>query len=90
MHQLRQLHILLGRDASRVKRSFAALGDAPVDASLSQYPEVIRFQGALGALRPGVYIVDPLGNVVLRYEFRDAGKPVLEDLKRLLKVSHIG
>jgi cytochrome oxidase Cu insertion factor (SCO1/SenC/PrrC family) len=41
-------------------------------------------------LRNGVYIVDPLGNVVLRYSYTDAGKPVLEDIKKLLKVSHIG
>jgi hypothetical protein len=26
----------------------------------------------------------------LRYRFEDPGKPVLEDMKRLLKVSHVG
>lgn len=89
VHQLRQLHILLGRDASRVKRSLVELGSAPVDASLAQYPELDRFSGE-STLRPGVYIVDPLGNIVLRYDYGDAGKPVLQDLKQLLKVSHIG
>jgi cytochrome oxidase Cu insertion factor (SCO1/SenC/PrrC family) len=90
VHQLRQLHILLGRDASRVKRGLVELGDVPVDASLAQYPELARFSGEVDALRPGIYIVDPLGNVVLRYDYPDAGKPVLQDLKQLLKVSHIG
>ena len=90
VHQLRQLHILLGRDASRVKRGLIELGSTPVAATLSQYPEVARFSGQSQALQPGVYIVDPLGNVVLRYGFGDAGKPVLQDLKQLLKVSHIG
>ena len=90
VHQLRQLHILLGRDASRVKRSLIELSATPVDAPLSQYPELARFSGEPQALRPGVYVVDPLGNVVLRYEYSDAGKPVLQDLKQLLKVSHIG
>jgi cytochrome oxidase Cu insertion factor (SCO1/SenC/PrrC family) len=89
VHQLRQLHVLLGRDASRVKRSLVELGPAPVDASLSQYPELARFSGE-STLRPGVYIVDPLGNIVLRYDYGDADKPVLQDLKQLLKVSHIG
>ena len=90
VHQLRQLHILLGRDASRVKRSLIELDGTRVDSSLSQYPELTRFNGESPALRPGVYIVDPLGNLVLRYDYGDAGKSVLQDLKQLLKVSHIG
>jgi cytochrome oxidase Cu insertion factor (SCO1/SenC/PrrC family) len=90
VHQLRQLHILLGRDALRVKRSLVTIGETPPDASLAQYPELIRFASRSEVLRPGVYIVDPLGNLVLRYDYQGAGKPVLEDLKQLLKVSHIG
>jgi hypothetical protein len=91
VHQLHQLHILLGRDASRVRRGLVALGDMPLDEAVrSSYPEVVLFDAPSDALRPGVYIVDPLGNVVLRYDYRDADKPVLEDMKQLLKVSHIG
>ena len=91
VHQLHQLHILLGRDASRVRRSLVAVGDAPLDESVRKnYPELVLFNAPAGALRPGVYVVDPLGNVVLRYDYRDADKPVLEDMKQLLKVSHIG
>lgn len=90
VHQLHQLHILLGRDASRVKRGLIELGATPVAAELSQYPEVAQFSGEAQSLKSGVYIVDPLGNLVLHYGFGDAGKPVLQDLKQLLKVSHIG
>lgn len=91
VHQLRQLNILLGRDSSRVKRSLVALGSSTPEPSLaSTYPELVWFTGDASALRSGVYIVDPLGNLVLRYEYSDAGKPVLDDLKQLLKVSHVG
>jgi hypothetical protein len=91
VHQLRQLHILLARDATRVKRSFVAIGNEPPDASLAKaYPELVLFNGASDTLRDGIYIVDPLGNLVLHYAFNDAGKSVLADLKQLLKVSHIG
>jgi cytochrome oxidase Cu insertion factor (SCO1/SenC/PrrC family) len=91
MHQLRQLHVLLAKDAGRVKRALVESGTGEPDGSLIQsYPEVGWFSAPEGGLRAGVYIVDPLGNVVLRYPFVDAGKPVLEDLKKLLKVSHIG
>jgi hypothetical protein len=92
VHQLHQLHILLGRDASRVRRSLVALGGGvPLDESVhASYPELVLFDAPTDALRPGVYIVDPLGNVVMRYDYHDADKPVLEDMKQLLKVSHIG
>ncbi len=89
VHQLRQLHVLLGRDASRVRRGIVALGDTPIDPRLDAYPKLVHFTCRVG-LHPGVYIVDPLGNLVLRYGYASAGKPVLEDLKQLLKVSHIG
>jgi len=91
VHQLHQLHILLGRDASRVRRALVVVGDAPLEESVRKnYPELVLFNARADVLRPGVYIVDPLGNVVLRYDYRDADKPVLEDMKQLLKVSHIG
>jgi cytochrome oxidase Cu insertion factor (SCO1/SenC/PrrC family) len=91
LHQVRQLHVLLGRDADRVKRALVVLGaDAPVDALSSEYPRLAWFTGAADVLPGGVYIIDPLGNVVLRYPYADAGKPILEDMKKLLKVSHIG
>ena len=46
--------------------------------------------GELSALTEGIYIVDPIGNLVLHYPLSDAGKPVLTDLKKLLKLSQIG
>jgi cytochrome oxidase Cu insertion factor (SCO1/SenC/PrrC family) len=91
VHQLHQLHILLGRDATRVRRALVAVGAAPLDESVPRnYPELVLFNAPADALRPGVYIVDPLGNVVLRYEYANADKAVLEDIRQLLKVSHIG
>jgi cytochrome oxidase Cu insertion factor (SCO1/SenC/PrrC family) len=91
MFQLHQLHVLLGKDADRVKRALVELGNAPVEPQLAErFPQVSWFTGSAEALRAGVYIIDPLGNVVLYYTYADAGKPVLEDLKKLLKVSHIG
>lgn len=42
------------------------------------------------ALTEGVWIVDPLGNLVLQYPESQIGKPILEDLKHLLRISRIG
>ncbi len=37
-----------------------------------------------------VYVLDPLGNLVLYYRAKDEAKGMLEDMRRLLKLSHIG
>jgi hypothetical protein len=41
-------------------------------------------------LGTGVWIVDPIGNLVLRYRPAQIGPELLEDLERLLKVSNLG
>ena len=40
--------------------------------------------------RPGLFLKDPNGNVILFYATDKAGKPMLKDLKHLLKLSNIG
>jgi cytochrome oxidase Cu insertion factor (SCO1/SenC/PrrC family) len=91
--QLRQLHVLLNRDQSRVRR--ALLFDADVAASTlddfeARYPKLGLLIRQGEPVESGVYVVDPHGNVILSYPYRDAGKPVLEDLQKLLKASQIG
>ena len=89
VHQLRQLHVLLNKDADRVQRALiTAPGITP--GLLSEYPGAEHLTGDISALTEGIYIVDPIGNLVLHYPLMDAGKPVLTDLKKLLKLSQIG
>lgn len=88
--QLRQLHVLLAKDAARVQRGLVTAQGAPAPAVLAEFPKLQHLQGNLDALKTGVYVVDPIGNLVFWYPLTDAGKPVLEDLKRLLKLSQIG
>ena len=38
----------------------------------------------------GVYIVDPNGNLVLYYDMARNPKDILQDLKKMLRVSQIG
>ena len=91
VHQLRALHILLNRDAARVRRGFLTGTGEGLPADLAEaYPRLAPLSGNVAALRPGVYVVDPIGNLVFHYPWSDAGEPVLDDLKRLLKVSQIG
>lgn len=90
--RLRQLHVLLNKDAIRIRRAFLTSADriGLTEQWLARYPRLLRLTGSLSKLNRGVYIVDSIGNLVLWYPLDDAGSLVLDDLKRLLKVSQIG
>lgn len=90
LHQLRQLHVLLNRDADRVRRGLLTADGAVAPDIADAYPRLVALSGDLDRLTPGIYVVDPIGNLVFHYPLTDAGEPVLDDLKRLLKVSQIG
>ena len=89
LHQLRQLHVLLNKDADRVQRALVT-PDALPPAVMEEYPRLNYLSGSPVALDEGIYVVDPIGNLVFFYPLADAGKAVLDDLKRLLKLSQIG
>ncbi|MCY1406624.1 hypothetical protein D3C76_924130 [compost metagenome] len=97
----RQINIGLGREATRAEHALAAAEALPADfqATLDKdYPGLQRYgldpaahakavkQGAA----PQLWIVDPHGNLVLRYPAGTDGKAVLKDLQHLLKLSNIG
>ncbi|MGH2422602.1 hypothetical protein ACRCF9_19100 [Pseudomonas canadensis] len=97
----RQLQISLGRDASRASHALASA--QPVSAEYEtklkvEYPQLQRYPLDLptfskGAAAPGdaqLWIVDPHGNLVLRYDAKAKGKDLLNDLRHLLKLSNIG
>lgn len=90
VHEMRQLHVLLNKEADRVRRALVA--DDAASATLREpFPNLARWRlTERSALTPGIYVVDPIGNLVFRYPLTSPGKPVLKDLKRLLKVSQIG
>jgi cytochrome oxidase Cu insertion factor (SCO1/SenC/PrrC family) len=85
---LRAAHLLLNRNALRVQRALVTLvpvSGAPVDEAL-----VHLWSAGVGRLPVGIYIVDPNGNLVLHYPPGPKPEHVLEDIKKLLKVSQIG
>ena len=88
----------LGKDSSRVSKVLmrnnldsATMGENPAFKGFTS----LRSQdtGALSQVssgRPGLFLRDPNGNVILFYPVKNAGKPMLKDLKHLLKLSNIG
>ena len=97
----RQLQIGLGRDASRASHALASAQplSAEYETKLkAEYPQLQRLPLDLPTFKqnaavPGdaqLWIVDPHGNLVLRYDARVRGKDLLNDLRHLLKLSNIG
>ncbi|MBE8590858.1 hypothetical protein IQK56_07895 [Pseudomonas sp. MAFF 301449] len=97
----RQLQIGLGRDASRASHALASaqLVGADYETRLkAEYPQLQRYALDVStftknAAAPGdaqLWIVDPHGNLVLRYDAKVKGKDLLNDLRHLLKLSNIG
>jgi hypothetical protein len=80
------LHTLLNKEAKRVRIGFTDLTGVPMSDGL--VGQAIRIETV--DLEPGVYIVDPLGNLVFYYVASVDPAFILADLKRLLKVSQIG
>ncbi len=59
-----------------------------LDASGSEAAPLLRL---VPAARDGaIFIVDPLGNLMMRYDVHKDPKGLREDLKKLLELSHIG
>ncbi len=104
LFKIRQARALLGRDLVRVQSLYVALtpeAKDSIDALAEQYPnlhsglvaetEVKQQAAAFGEAPEGrFYLIDPHGNLVLRYDDSSTTKGLLKDLKRLLKVSQIG
>ena len=88
---LRALHILLSREAGRVRRAYSNLnGGEASEVDLGEpFPKLHRIPISQ-PIPEGTYIVDPNGNLVLYYETDSNPKFILEDLKKMLKVSQIG
>jgi cytochrome oxidase Cu insertion factor (SCO1/SenC/PrrC family) len=99
LYETRQVHTALDRDMGRVQRVFVADADCCEAQFLTaEHPDliVVRAEGAaslLTALPQGaaaVYIIDPLGNLMMAYAPDAPPQGLLDDMKRLLRLSHVG
>ena len=97
LYASRQARTMQGKEQERIVRVLLVPeGAAPGAALLVEHPELVVAQvaAALRAGLPGaadaIYLIDPLGNLVLRYDADPDIKGISKDLTRLLKASGIG
>lgn len=101
LYALRQVRLLQGREMDRVARLWVVTDAKTPDAALlKRYDGTLAARDAAGALiaklpaQPNagdhLYLIDPLGNVVLRYGADPDIKRMKKDLELLLRASQIG
>lgn len=95
----RQVVSGLGKDTTRVKRALLAPNGVSETFSAmltSKHADLTVIEADPATLldvsqeRPLLLLMDPNGNVMMFYTLETAGKPMLKDLKHLLRLSNIG
>ena len=102
--ELAQVRLALAKDATRVQRVLLHAGDCcapgfpgPQDQDLLVLSATGSEGEAFLALfprapydTPSIYVVDPLGNLMMRHSAAGSADGLLKDLERLLRLSSIG
>lgn len=93
MYYMRQARAAQGMERERIERLWIITDDGTPDANwLKEYPgmKIVRGQPALPATDASrhLYLVDPFGNVILRYPEHPVPKRIIKDLERLMKYSN--
>jgi hypothetical protein len=101
LFSMRQSRLAQGREADRIARVWVVTDGGTPAPELGRLTEDVRLVRGAGAqamagfaapesVRDHVFLVDPLGNLMLRFP-RDADpRRMMKDLQRLLKVSRAG
>lgn len=100
LYFMRQSRRALGPDMSRVERVWVvtdAAAPAPALLAAIEGTRVFRAAGAFVGAFPAqstvahhIYVVDPLGNLMMRYPREPDPALIIKDLRRLLKYSRVG
>jgi hypothetical protein len=103
LYVMRQTRLSLNNDMARVDRVFLSTANCCAREFLAhEHPGLLVLDASGPDARrlldvfPGdgrpysLFIVDPLGNVMMSYDARQNPKGLLEDLQKLLRLSHIG
>jgi len=103
LQMIRQTRLLLTHDMTRLQRVFLATGQCCAREFLGRaHPGLIVLNATGSAAAPllatfpanerehTVFVVDPLGNLMMSYDARQNPRGLLLDLQKLLRLSHIG
>lgn len=100
---MRQLRLMQGKGMERIERVWLITDDAPLDTMLMKVVDgtrYLRVKPALvqawlpveqgGDVNDHLYLIDPLGNLMMRFPKNADPQKVKKDISKLLKASAIG
>ncbi|MBL8482484.1 MAG: hypothetical protein JNJ60_09820 [Rhodocyclaceae bacterium] len=101
LYSMRQVRAAVGKDMTRIERLWLMPAAGRPDEELLRAVPGMQIAAAPSAdmqawfapateLRDHIWLVDPLGNVMMRYPARPDGKAMIRDIERLLKYSRAG
>ena len=104
LFKMRQVRLSLGRDSQRVQHKYFGIdyeqSKQTINTIFERYPKMqigwFMLDQATHALslyklqKYSIYLIDPLGNLMMQYSKDATSIGMKKDLKRLLKVSKIG
>lgn len=103
LHKMRQLRLMQGKEMERIERVWLMTDTAPIDTMLiREYEDVHMLRANAEVLKAWlptesdtieaehIYMIDPLGNLMMRFpKNSDPGK-MKKDISKLLRASSIG
>ena len=100
LYKMRQVRQTQNKNIERIERAWLVSDDKPIDPNLLKFyegtmvlrvgaPAISHFPATTN-VREHIWLIDPLGNLVLRYPPDADPTGMKNDLTRLLKVSQIG
>ncbi|RZI43497.1 cytochrome C oxidase subunit I [Herbaspirillum sp. HC18] len=103
LHDMRQLRLAQGKDMDRIERVWLVTDDKPLETLLMrEYDGTHILRANRDALRiwlpaesgtsaaDHIYMIDPLGNLMMRFPKEADPNKIKKDIAKLLKASRIG
>lgn len=103
LHDMRQLRLAMGKDKDRLERVWLVTDSKPLETMLMREydgthilrakPEALKSwlpTEAGTAISDHLYMIDPLGNLMMRFPKDADPNKIKKDLSKLLKASRIG
>ena len=101
LYDMRQVRLAQGREMERVERVWLILDEAPLETLLMREYDGTRMLRAggspivgafppVGGAREHIYLIDPHGNLMMRFPKDADPRRMYKDLARLLRASRIG
>ncbi len=102
LYKTRQVRKSLGKEDRRVQRILFLSNETPLDPAIAEHHPGLKVYSAdqaltgefILAIEPydtrDIFLIDPLGNLIMRFTSGTGMKDMFKDLQKLLKISQIG